>query len=44
MFDEIVHANTSEQCKPYTDYGSKTVTHFISSKPLNHEKADQDSY
>lgn len=39
MRDEIVDANASNECEPYTNNGSKTVTHFVSSKPLNHEKA-----
>lgn len=44
MLDEIVQANASDEGEPYTDNGSKSVTHFIGSKPLNHEKANQDSY
>ena len=42
--DEVVDPNATNSCEPNTDYWSKTVANFVSSKSLYHEEAYQDGY
>lgn len=43
-FYDIVDSDATNECEPNTKYGSKAFTHFLSSKSLKGEEADQDSY
>ena len=42
--EKIVDTNASNGYKPNANYRSKSITHFVSSKSLNHEQHDQDNY